>query len=299
MCDNRYLDTHNTLNIKNYLCKYQQRACSSIQTPEEQFNLALKYFEGKDCEKNINEAFRLFKVLADKGFPPAQYYLGKHYEQGDGVEKDITEATRWYTLSLEQGYTQAYTSLMDLYTGEDGKIQAKYFPKAVTAAQQASKLGHPLAQYLLGMLYFAGVGVEKNINKSTRLLELSAGNGCTKAQHHLGLMLVYGLEGSEKNIEKGRDYLTLASMNGEADATFRLAVTYFDSRSTQGISKAVEYSTLAAEQGSNKGQFILGEMYEDGVGKEKDINEALKWYKLSAAQGNPEALAALHRLEGK
>ena len=188
--------------------------------------------------------------------------------------------------------------MFHLYIGKDGKF--KYFPKALAAAQQASNLGHPLGQYTMGMRYFAGVGVEQNINESIRLLELSAGNGCTKAQHQLGLILVYGLEGSEKNIEKGRDYLTLASMNGEADATFMLAVTYFgQTKIPREAFKVRDLVTLSAEQGSDKGQLMLGELHEQGISMEKNINEALKWYKLSAAQGNSEALAALNRLEGK
>ena len=43
----------------------------------------------------------------------------------------------------------------------------------------------------------------------------------------------------------------------------------------------------------------LGELYEQGLGVEKDINKALEYYKRSAEQGNKEAKCALEILENK
>ena len=44
-------------------------------------------------------------------------------------------------------------------------------------------------------------------------------------------------------------------------------------------------------------QYTLGEMYETGVGVEVNLDEASKWYKLAAEQGNSEATKKLLKLK--
>ena len=48
-----------------------------------------------------------------------------------------------------------------------------------------------------------------------------------------------------------------------------------------------------AEQGDPKAQFILGSMYRDGQGVEKDLAETLKWWEKAAIGGNVDAQFAL------
>ena len=48
-----------------------------------------------------------------------------------------------------------------------------------------------------------------------------------------------------------------------------------------------------AEQGNAEAQFILGSMYRDGQGVEKDLEETLKWWKKAAELGNVDAQFAL------
>jgi len=53
---------------------------------------------------------------------------------------------------------------------------------------------------------------------------------------------------------------------------------------------------LAAEQGYADAQFNLGNMFTNGQGVAQDREEAIRWYRLAAAQGNAFATAALRRL---
>ena len=48
--------------------------------------------------------------------------------------------------------------------------------------------------------------------------------------------------------------------------------------------------TKAAEQGDQKAQYYLGEMYQDGKGVKKNGNKALEWWEKSARQGYSPAL---------
>ncbi|MEK7769396.1 MAG: SEL1-like repeat protein [Pseudomonadota bacterium] len=49
-------------------------------------------------------------------------------------------------------------------------------------------------------------------------------------------------------------------------------------------------------QGDKYGQTSLAAMYLNGYGVAKDVKEAVKWYRLAAAQGDVNAEKALKRL---
>ena len=50
--------------------------------------------------------------------------------------------------------------------------------------------------------------------------------------------------------------------------------------------EAVRWFRLAAEQGNSRAQNNLGTMYDEGTGVPEDDEEAVRWYRLAAEQGN-------------
>jgi uncharacterized protein len=65
----------------------------------------------------------------------------------------------------------------------------------------------------------------------------------------------------------------------------------------QDYNEAVKWFRLSAEQGDAEAQYNLGWMYYEGQGVPQDYKEAVKWYRLSAEQGNERAqinLAMMH-----
>lgn len=58
---------------------------------------------------------------------------------------------------------------------------------------------------------------------------------------------------------------------------------------------AQETETLAS-QGDSRAQYFLGQLYAQGIGKEKSPMFAKEWFLQSAEQGNPDAQFALYRL---
>ena len=51
---------------------------------------------------------------------------------------------------------------------------------------------------------------------------------------------------------------------------------------------SLEFTPLA-EQGHAEAQFMLGGMYNDGLGVAQDHRTAVKWFSLAAEQGHPDA----------
>jgi hypothetical protein len=60
--------------------------------------------------------------------------------------------------------------------------------------------------------------------------------------------------------------------------------------------RVVAFQKQRSEAGSDSAQYELGMRYAQGRGVEKDLGLARQWLKLSAAQGNKEAEAALAKL---
>jgi len=63
----------------------------------------------------------------------------------------------------------------------------------------------------------------------------------------------------------------------------------FDAYDRKDYKEAVRFYRLSAEQGEAPGQYGLGQMYSQGLGVPQDYKEAVKWYRLSAEQGYAEA----------
>ena len=65
---------------------------------------------------------------------------------------------------------------------------------------------------------------------------------------------------------------------------------------SQDYAEAVRLFRLAAAQGDKAAQCWLGDMFEKGKGVAQDITEAIRWYRLAAAQGNASARTSLREL---
>jgi len=56
---------------------------------------------------------------------------------------------------------------------------------------------------------------------------------------------------------------------------------------------AVKWYRLSAEQGNPIGQMLLGAMYRDGEGVPQNIKTAIMWIRKAADQGYPSAMAEI------
>jgi len=86
-----------------------------------------------------------------------------------------------------------------------------------------------------------------------------------------------------------RVWLELAQ-DGDAEAQFRLARLYVDGKGIDAdASEAVKWYRLAAAQGHARAQAGLGFMLHSGRGVEPDIAEAIEWYRKAADRGRASA----------
>jgi len=92
---------------------------------------------------DLKDAFRKFKILADKGDAEGQFNIGVMYHEGRGVDADDKEAVAWWTKAAEQGNASAQDNLGLRYAKGEGVerdlVQAyKWFAVATMAGKSES-----------------------------------------------------------------------------------------------------------------------------------------------------------------
>ncbi len=86
---------------------------------------------------------------------------------------------------------------------EQGDVDAQYrlgwasycggkFSRAARWFRMAADRGHAQSQYLLGLLYFWGLGVKKDCARALSLFQLSAEQGNDMAMLELGVIYIQG-----------------------------------------------------------------------------------------------------------
>lgn len=84
------------------------RKCIAQGHREMWYDLGKLYEEGKEGERNLEEAFQCYGIAARTAHvAEAQYALGCMYEQGEGTQPDLQKAVRWYEEAAKQGHVKA------------------------------------------------------------------------------------------------------------------------------------------------------------------------------------------------
>ena len=134
-----------------------------------QYELGLMYYKGQGLEQNYKEAFKWFRVSAQKGLPDAQYYLGLMYYEGKAVARNYSNALYLFLAAAKQGNTEAQFILGDMYISGQG-VQRNYI-KAYAWTSIAYNDGYDQAEQNLQFLNkeMTASELEKAVAETTRL----------------------------------------------------------------------------------------------------------------------------------
>src|SRR5262249_61268820 len=182
------------------------RSAAAKGDPAAEYEVAMRYLEGRGVAQNPTEAAEWLERAAKQGLVPAQFRLGGLYEKGFGVKKNLETARRFYVAAGEAGNAKALHNLAGLYAeGIDGQ------PDYQTAARwfrKAADYGVTDSQYNLAVLYARGIGVEQNLAEAYRWFALAAREGdaeSAKKRGDVGTRLdPQALRAATQAIEAGR-----------------------------------------------------------------------------------------------
>ncbi len=207
-----------------------------------QCELGIRYYRGKEIEKNYDEAVKLFREAIDKGSARALRCLGICYYEGNGVPQSLEETYNYLEKAANKDDIEAQFLMGEIPILRD---DVDYGKESIKWLTMSAEQNHKLSQFALAYVYSMGEIVERNDELAFKWLLRSAEQGYSLAQLQLGYMYING-EGIEKN-----DTL------------------------------AFDWILKSAEQGYKDAQEKLSEMYSEGIGVKKNEIEAQKWLKLA------------------
>lgn len=163
------------------------------------------------------------------------------------------------------------------------------FPSAVRELSAPAEQGNAAAQYLLGLAYYNGQGVQQDYSKAFEWLLKAAEQGNANAQNTIGTMYFKGQAVPQDN-SKAFGWYRKSAEQGNPTAQHILGLAYYTGEGLpQDFMQALFWYRKAAEQGYALAQNGLGSMYLKGEGMPKDYEKGFEWFRKSANQGNAVA----------
>ncbi len=230
-------------------------------------------------DTNKNNFTRCLKQ-AKQGSSDAQNRLAWLYEKGKGTELNLNTAVKWYTKAANQNYPNAQNNLAWMY--EHGKGVQQDDEIAFEWYKKAAEQDYARSQNKVGLMYEAGQGVKQDLTKAKKWYQKAVDNGYAKAEKQLVLL--------NYKIQTNKTTSTAA-----IETSIQKTISCY--KSSDSDSENLSRCSLQAKNGDIDAQINLAEIYEEGIGVKKDLEEAAKWYQKAADNGNIEAHDALEYLK--
>ncbi|EDY21661.1 Sel1 domain protein repeat-containing protein [Chthoniobacter flavus Ellin428] len=168
-------------------------------------------------------------------------------------------------------------------------VQKETKPEFFTRLEKDAAAGNVKAQATLGLCYYQGYGVKKDLAKAVELYQQAAKAGHAGAQNNLGLMYEYGT-GLPVDHAKAHELYVAAAKQKLRDAEYNLGVEYDQGISVpQSWTEARSWYEKAAAQGHTAALTNLGNLYLNGHGVPVNLETAKKYLQTPADVGNPTA----------
>lgn len=157
--------------------------------PEFLFNEYKRLYEAE----SYSEALKHLTRSLNKGFPHAEYEMGQHHYFGNK------------SFDLSKNHLKAF----------------QYF-------SFAAELGHPGAQYTLGLMHLKGEVLESNSNQAIFWLEIAANQDKNEALDLLGKIYHHGYSGMIPDFKKAECYYRKAVNHGYSPSMLHLSLLLED-----------------------------------------------------------------------
>lgn len=251
-----------TKNVEQAVQWYKKAAYNGVAGA--QWHLALYYVNGEGVERNYDEALYWFSEAVAKGYARAFKKLCEGEEAGIVNTPFMSYLKGMKHYVVEKSYDEAMKCFKEVEKAKcmEGKtmqgvcLANKDYPKqnlkkGVKTLQAAAKTD-AVAMYLLGTLYEAGRGVEKNMDQAVSYITQSAEKGYATAICHLGDMYYEG-RGVAQDYSKAVACYQLADKQSRLNQSGRkrLASCYENSWGNLPVDKKKAEALLKVEKKNN------------------------------------------------
>ncbi|MBR1648608.1 MAG: sel1 repeat family protein [Alphaproteobacteria bacterium] len=229
--------------------------------------LGYMYLDGEQgLERDDEKALMYYSMAAEKKDKIALNNLGSLYYNGIGTKKDVVKAAQLFEEAAALGNNEAAVNLAFVYLTNSSfsgdQERAAHRSRVVRLFNQAAEGGNATAQYMMGMIYYNGFGLNKNDDKAFQYLKKAA------AQYD--------------------------------EAQYQLALRYMNAEGTpRNYGNAVNNLIRAAKQGHIPSMLWLGDILAAGTSYPKNEYEAYVWYNIASVYDPKNAAERRDKLESK
>ena len=224
--------------------------------------------------------------LADYGSPEALTFLGKLYEKGIYFPKDDVTAASYYIRAIRFDSPRASRLIYDL--SKDNEFQKNI--------QALSEKNDPEASFVWYSLTALGFDYRIAESDAVNLLHKSTASGYLPAINELALNYYTGNH-VKKDRQKALELWHSAEKLNNPEAKIQIAAgIIFGEIESDDVTEIIKYLMESAEKGSVLAQVALGFAYENGTGLDKDMAQAVKYYRFAAQRGNRFGYRELKRM---
>ncbi|WP_177313325.1 tetratricopeptide repeat protein [Burkholderia ubonensis] len=169
-------------------------------------------------------------------------------------------------------------------------VERRSDPMCATAAAPAAKFaeieseaqhGNPSAQHNLGVFYWCGAGVKRDLSEAAAWYRRAAELGYAHSQFNLGELYLHGY-GVERDEARAAYWFRKAADQGEVMAQSELGNLYFLGAGVrEDHAQAAMWLRKAAMQGDENAQTRIGLMLKNGFGIRRNLIAAYAWLKIA------------------
>lgn len=246
-------------------------------------------FERQENEAETEKALADINRAARQGSNLALAYLGRLHVTGVGVPKDYDKAISYLEAPARSLPEAMYWLGRALYGKGDHQAALERF-------RDAARRNVPGGRLYLGKMYFLGQAVTKDYAQAALNLYGAGAEADAEAQGMLAKINYFGLAG-KRDYFAARMHLDKVPPNDDDLKLIEADLKYFGHG---GMPVDREYArrqlAALADGGNPFAASILGKIFYEGIGVEKDYAEARQLFESAAAEGMPEALYRLGRM---
>lgn len=255
---------------------------------EQQYRYGMVYYN----KRSYNNSLRIFAELAQYNFPPAYRYLAMQYKHGLGMGKNERLAAEYMEKAAVLGDSVAQYEYAVML--RDGYATAKDDKQYLHWISEAANRNEPRALAEFGTIYYNGVLVEKNVEKSIELYRMSALYGCAEGLYLYAMVLdELGRECNEPQLGNRMDCIKNSANKGYIDAQIYM-MRHEDSQ--QNYETAYMWAKKLSMNGNSIGTTYMADCYLNGNGVKRNKSLARDLYKQAADEGSEEAARKLSEL---
>jgi len=189
------------------------------------------------------------------------------------------------------------TSAEDLFDKGLSAYRGKQFSQAAELYRKACDGGERKGCHDLGLMYYRGEGMAKDLNRAADLFKRACDAGGFGGCQDLGLMYSRG-EGVAKDLDRAAGLFKRACDAFIAPGCTDLGLMYYKGEGeTKDLNHAADFFKRACDAGGSGGCLNLGSMYSRGEGVSMDRNRAADLFKKACDLGNDRGCENLARLK--